>query len=59
MWVILVPVLAKLAGHVIIGMEKNPARTDRGGVEQAREGHDPVVHGINDVATIQLEKRAV
>lgn len=32
-------------------------RTKRGEIHQEREGNDPVFHGINNVATVELEER--
>ena len=31
-------------------------RTQRGEKHEARKGDDPVIHGINDVTTVELEE---
>jgi hypothetical protein len=43
------------AESIAVGLWRARARTKRGEPHQAWEGDDPVVHGIDDVATIELE----
>ena len=33
-------------------------RTNRGEIHHTWEGHDPIIHGVNDIATMQLEERS-
>ena len=51
-----VPVSVTLAESAV-SPQKTRALTDGGEVHQGREGGSPVVGGINDGATVQLEGR--
>ena len=45
------------AGGLTVSQRGTRARTHRGKVHHRRKCDDPTVHGINDVATIELNER--
>ena len=46
-----------LADNFAAGLGRTRAHTKRGEVHQTRESHNPVVHGVDDVTSIELEGR--
>ena len=38
-------------------LRKAQVRTKRSNIHQTWKGDDPVVHGINDITTVELEER--
>ena len=44
-----------LAENVAVGSRRARTRTQIGDIHQAWESDDPVVHGVNDVTTVELE----
>ena len=41
---------------VVVGLRRPRLHTQRAKVHQAGESEDPIVHGVNDVATIELKE---
>ena len=52
-----VPAPSTSAKRITADLHGTGVRTQRGDVHQDREGDHPVVHGINNVAAIELEER--
>ena len=50
------PVLVVLGGTLAIRLRRTGAHTDGAKISQARDGYGPAVHGIDNVATAQLEE---
>ena len=52
-----IPIAASvmLIGDVAVSLRRTRARTQRGEIHQAREGDNPMVHGIDNIAAIELE----
>ena len=40
-------------------LRRTRVRTERGEIQQAGDGDDPAIHGIDNIATIELEQRPV
>ena len=55
----MIPIAASvtLAERVIVSLRRTRARTHRREVHKAWECNDPIVHGIYDVTTVQLEEQ--